>query len=357
MARTSNKRRLQSFVAACPHPQSLPEFLECLYAGSLIHMRHPEIQSTLLIARENMELAQSAGIFSQIEALDRDLSARIQHMGPDIVYIPSPDLRTRLKLFFVGALRITGASRLGRYFRFLGVRNKRDLEKLKRHGLDLLPETVGLSLQAPALSGRHAAMQGDFIYLSLFDEHNVSGSWPVGHAARLSRLISQQNLRLVVPLPAEAFQRKLPGVVQETREYAGAVQYLKKHGDQIHFVSPASIQEKASWMRRASLVVAPAGPDAVLAGLLRQPVITLHDMQSHRHQGRAEHSLLAASSVVADAGVLPFFTRLADSLDRHLMPQVEECVENCPACTHLSCVDTISPERVFEGIKRTLLPY
>jgi hypothetical protein len=284
-------RRLQSFVAACPDPQSLPEFLECLYAGSLIRMRHPDIQSRLLVAEANIELARSAGVFLDVEVLGRDLSASIQHLNPDVVYIPSPDLRTRLKLFFVGSLRITGASRLGRYFRFLGVRNKHDLEKLKRHGLDLLPETVGLSLQAPQLGARHAALPGELVYLSLFDEHNVSGSWPVGHAARLSRLIAQQNLRLVVPLPQSAFQRKIPGVPSETREYAGAVQYLKKHGEQIHFFTPASVQEKASWMRRAALVVAPAGPDAVLAGLLRQPVITLHDMQSHRHQGRAEHSL------------------------------------------------------------------
>lgn len=356
MARTSTKRGLQSFVAACPDPQSLPEFLECLYAAQLLRMRHPHMALKLLIAEENLELARSADVFSEIEVLHGDLSGRIQHLAPDVVYIPSPDLRTRLKLFFVGAIRITGASRLGRYFRFLEVRNKNDLEKLKRHGLDLLPETVGMSLSAPPLAPRHT-VQGDLVYLSLFDEHNVSGSWPVGHAARLSRLIASQQLRIVVPLPEQAFQRKIPGVAFDARDYAGAVQYLKKHGEQVIFVSPASIQEKAAWMQRASVIVAPAGPDAVLAGLLRQPVITLHDMQSHRHQGRADHSLKPSSALVADAGVLPFFSRLADSFDRHLMPQVEECVENCPACTHLSCVDTISPERVFDGIKRTLLPY
>lgn len=357
MARTSTKRGLQTFVAACPDPQSLPEFLECLYAAQLLRMRHPHMALKLLIAQENADLARSAGVFAEIEPLNGDLSGRIQSLSPDVVYIPSPDLRTRLKLFFVGALRITGASRLGRYFRFLEVRNKKDLEKLKRHGLDLLPETVGMSLAAPGLSGKDSAVQGDLVYLSLFDEHNVSGSWPVGHAARLSRLIAPQGLRIVVPLPENAFQRKIPGVTSDARDYAGAVLYLKKHGEQVLFISPQSIQQKAAWMQRASIIVAPAGPDAVLAGLLKQPVITLHDMQSHRHQGRADHSLKPSSPLVADAGVLPFFSRLADSFDRHLMPQVEECVENCPACTHLSCVDTISPERVFEGIKRTLLPY
>lgn len=352
MAQTKN-RTLKLFIAACPDARSLPEFLECLYAGKLISMRHPGIQSKLLIAPENLEIAESANVFSEVAPIEGDVADGIQRSGADVVYIPAPSLRTRLKLFFTGGLRITGSSRFGRYFRFLDVRNRKDLEKLKRHGLDLLPETTGISLSAPgADSGK-----GEYVYLSLFDEHNASGAWPVGHAARLSRLIARQNLRLVVPLPETAFERPIPGVSSDHRSYAASVQYLKKHCESVQFFTPSSVQEKAGWMRGAAVVVAPAGPDAVLAGLLHVPVITLHDMQSHKAQGRAEFALKDSNPATPSPGVLPFFTRLADSFDRHLIPQVEECVENCPACSHLSCVDTISPERVFDSIKRTLLPY
>jgi ADP-heptose:LPS heptosyltransferase len=336
------------FVAALPGESDLPAFLEGLYATRLIRMRHPDIRTMLIVAPANRALAEECGLFDEIIDAAGDLSTLIRNVHADIIYVPSVDFRLSMKLLFSGSIRIAGGARLGKFLRFFDLR--RDGEKLKKAGLDMLPESVGISF-------RNAPLPDEMIvYASLFDEHNVSGSWPVGHAARLSRLLSTLGAKMIVPLPEEKFTRTFtPLPSSNSREFAKDVQYLKKYAPEIQFVSAKEIQKKAEWMRKSSAIVAPAGSETVFAALLHRPVVTLHDMQSHRMLGKPDARSLGPRT--ADPGVLGLFAKIADSLDRHLMPQVEECIEDCPACTHLSCVDTISPERVFENVKRILMPY
>lgn len=348
--------RLRRFLAVAADPTELAVFLECVYTSRLMRDRHPGLHSTLLCHPSSMGLAHESGVFDEIVAVESDLAKSIRRIPADIVYVPAPDMRTQLKLLFSSSIRLAGGSRLGRFLRFFDVHNIKDLASLKSRGIDILPGVVGIKFKPTQVQSEQA------IYLSLFGEHNVSGSWPVGHAARLSRLLSQIGIATLVPLPMKKFKRSfrldLNLANDDSREFAGEIQYLRKNAPDIQFVDAPGMTESANLMRRSALVVAPAGPESVLAGLLEKPIITLHDMQSNRYQGRPELRRNGeTANRMAESGVLPFFQKIADSMDKHLLPQVEECIENCPACTHLSCLDTISPERVFENVKRFLIPY
>lgn len=351
-----SSRSLKRFLAVAAERSELAAFLECVYTARLMRDRHPGLHTILLVDPSCANFAAEAGVFDEVIPLAGDLVKSIRRIAADIVYVPAPDMRTQLKLLFSGSIRLAGGSRLGRFLRFFDVHNARDVAALKRGGLDLLPGVVGIKFNSKSVQSEQA------VYLSLFGEHNVSGSWPVGHAARLSRLLSQIGIRTIVPLPIKKFQRTfrldLSAEKDNSREFAGEIQYLRKNAPEIQFVDVSGFAESADLMRKSSLVIAPAGPESILAGLLEKPVITLHDMQSNRYQGRPELRRNGeTASRMAESGVLPFFQKIADSMDKHLLPQVEECVENCPACSHLSCVDTISPERVFENVKRFLIPY
>jgi len=340
------------FAALAADPSNLPSFLESLYTTRIMRDRHPEIRTVLIADPALHGLARECGLFDEIRLVGKDVAHSIRDLGPDIVYVPSPDIRLQLKLFFSGALRIAGGSRLGKLFLFYDMHNRKDIARLKGNGVDLMPGVIGLNF-VPADAG------GPHVYLGLFGEHNVSGAWPVGHAARLARLLAQINLKLIVPLPVKRFQRfTISPSEDNSRDFASEIQYLRKYAPEIQFADSPDVGARANLMRKSCAVIAPAGPETVFAGLLRRPVITLHDMQSHRYQGRPENRRNGETSRrMADSGVLPYFQKIADSMDKHLLPQVEECIENCPACVHLSCVDTISPERVFENVKRLTLPY
>ena len=41
---------------------------------------------------------------------------------------------------------------------------------------------------------------------------------------------------------------------------------------------------------------------------------------------------------------------------RHITPAVKECIDNCVQCEYDSCVEYISPEQVFENLKKILFP-
>ncbi|MCE9596812.1 MAG: hypothetical protein K8S54_02495 [Spirochaetia bacterium] len=346
---------MKRFLAVASDATGLAAFLECVYTAHLMRERHPGLYTILLVHPSSAKLAEESGVFDEVLPVGADLAKSIRTVGADIVYVPAPDLRTQLKLLFSGSIRLAGGSRLGRFLRFFDVHSSKDAAALKRGGLDVLPGVVGIKFKTTTIQGEQA------VYLSLFGEHNVSGSWPIGHAARLSRLLSQIAIKTIVPLPIKKFQRAFRlnlGNDDNSREFAGEIQYLRKNAPEIQFVDAQGFGSLADLMRKSALVVAPAGPESVLAGLLEKRVITLHDMQSNRYQGRPELRRNGeTASRMAESGVLPFFQKIADSMDKHLLPQVEECIENCPACSHLSCVDTISPERVFENVKRFLIPY
>ena len=42
---------------------------------------------------------------------------------------------------------------------------------------------------------------------------------------------------------------------------------------------------------------------------------------------------------------------------RYIVPAVELCIDNCVECEYDSCVEYISPEQIFEGLKKILFPY
>ena len=42
---------------------------------------------------------------------------------------------------------------------------------------------------------------------------------------------------------------------------------------------------------------------------------------------------------------------------RHVTPAVKECIDDCIHCEYNSCVEYISPEQVFENLKKILFPY
>ena len=135
----------------------------------------------------------------------------------------------------------------------------------------------------------------------------------------------------------------------------------------------------------AKAVIGPAGPETILASLLKKPVVVLHDMKTFRnHPGHVRppglHEIRddGGTSFVASENngarrdqiknavqllreeaipLTSYYIKLADALERHIMPAVDECIKDCPSCSFQSCVEYISPERVFEQLKKTVLPF
>ncbi len=388
------------FLAVAPDAGNLAVLLECLYTARLLQKRHnnerERIYAAALVHPENRALMESTGVFDEI--LDwnpgthdgredrRALRGLMLDFGADILYMPDGNLRLQLAGFFAGArVRIGGVRNrlLARILRFYKVHNEDDLNRLKKRGFDLYPELSDLTLSAE-FAPPPGTPKCDYVVISLFDAHDLTGGWPVGHAARLVRRMDELNAAAVIPVPP--VPAHLPPAEREAREkrVAAETAYIEKHSEAI-VLRDCLPGDRAGIMARAKAVIAPAGPETILASILKVPVVVLHDMKTYRNHpghvrppglhpesergdGAEARELNTLREALAPPGALlnrqnpdypltSYFIKLADSLERHIMPSVDECVKSCPACSFASCVEFISPERVFEQLKKTLLPF
>ena len=377
------------FLAVAPDANNLAVLLECVYTARLLKKRHQKIHAAILAHPCNAALLRLTAVFDEVLELatDDQWRQRILDFGPDVLYLPDQGLRAHLATLFTGAKVRIGGTRhrlISKLLRFHKINHEEDLKRLKRRGFDLFPELTDLQILG-TLSADHLALpSGDFAVLSLFDAHDLTSGWPVGHAARLARQMQELNLRLVVPLPA-TIERDGPGVDPESRRrLVGEIAFLKKNVD-VTVIADCLPADRAAAMMAAKIVIGPAGPETILASILKKPVVVLHDMKTFRnHPGHVRppglheirddaetgfafadskagsNSLLKSSLSVLREQAIPltsYYIKLADSLERHIMPAVDVCIKDCPTCSFQSCVEYISPERVFEQLKKIVLPF
>lgn len=384
------------FLAVAPDAGNLAVLLECLYTARLLQKRHnnesERVYAAALVHPDNRALMESTGVFDEL--LDwnpgthdgredrRELRGLMLDFGADILYMPDGNLRLQLAGFFAGArVRIGGVRNrlLSRILRYYKVHNEDDLERLKQRGFDLYPELSDLTFSAE-FAPPPGTPKSDYVVISLFDAHDLTGGWPVGHAARLVRRMGELNAAAVIPVPP--VPPHLSPAEREDREkrIEAETAFIQKQCEAV-VLRDCLPGDRAGIMARAKAVIAPAGPETILASILKVPVVVLHDMKTYRnHPGHVRPPNLHpeatdgrdAASSLREALIHPgallnrqnpdypltsYFIKLADSLERHIMPSVDECVKSCPTCSFASCVEFISPERVFEQLKKTLLPF
>ncbi|MBX7058446.1 MAG: hypothetical protein K1X75_10315 [Leptospirales bacterium] len=365
------------FLAVAPDAVDLAAILEIVYTAYLMRQRQAQCHTAALVHPQNVELLQSFALFDEVEAIDEERAgAQIRAYRPQAIYLPDRNLRLHLASAFSGARLRIGGSRsrlLSAFLRTHRLHLSSDLEKLQRRGLDLFPELVDLRLQLP-----QAAAPSAQIWISIFEEHDLTGAWPAGHAARLARMCATLGLKAVFPAPTLPQEASDEVRMKRAQDLA----YLRSRCPEAEIIDAARPMDRALGIANAALVVCAAGPESVLAAMLGRPVVILHDMKSHRdHPGLVRPAGLHSNSAPEErpeflqkdgrsfferalqrlssenSPLSSYLIRLSHSFERHVAPTVEECINACQSCGYHSCVEYISPERVFEQIKKTTLPF
>ena len=334
----SDKDRL--LLALCAGENNLASLLECVFTAHLVKTRHG-MRTEILVHEDTAELALASGVFDRVLPIDADASLRsqIQTRNPYVLYAPDPALNTQMASLFSGVRLRIGGTRLRLINMLMQLHDREaDLAKLKKKGLDLLPEKS--NLQFSGQLARPDFLPDDYIYLSLFDELEITAPWPTGHAGRLVRLLEGIGIKVVIPHPARN---------QKPAEMKSMLEYLKKAGAITFEYSSPTI--RASVMQNAKSIIGPAGPETLLASLLGRPVFILHDMKSFHDVHEQKNSQIKSSTKIS------MYLKAAGAMEKHFMPAVEECITDCDACSFHCCVEYISPERVFESSTKPLYPF
>lgn len=178
--------------------------------------------------------------------------------------------------------------------------------------------------------------------------------WPFSSYMRLCRMFAQNKIPCVVTLDEksardsnERDREVLRGLPLFRKELA----LLSRSFNGIRLVESPSFDEQLSLARFSKIVVGNPSPELLLAQMGGSKIVFLHDMLTYRslQSGRAEELPLHASH---DRSLFDDSVQLNGGLS--LKPNVDECVCDCFACSHDDCVDTISPEAVFEELKLLL---
>ena len=335
------------FLAVVPDT-NLPFLLEAIFTANLTSQKNNLFRIEIVVHPDNKLLAESCSIFSGVHAVENnsELTVLLNQIKPDVLYIPDPELKVKVKgAFGSGKIRIGGKrNRLLSFLtRYYGRNDFTDLQRLKENGIDLIPESTEVRVNIDniePLIRRYGKFPEDFIWISVFDPHDLTAAWPSTHTGRLVRLIKQIGWQAVIPIPAGADVKR----VVEMRELAKEAVFLDN----------PSAPLRAMGMSLSSLVIGQAGAETLLATFLGKKIVELHDMRSRRilngdnFRNKDERKLKKAAT---------YYTRTAAALKRNIMPPMHNCNEDCPSCAYNSCMEYISPERVFESVKRAVLPY
>ncbi len=359
------KKRLLAVAMEKNNPTAL---LECFYSAHLLKKRDKRAETAIIIAPENRQLAEWSGLFDSIVAPENGYKLRdvVRKIPSELIYLPALHRQShRASLFNGKRIRIGGIE--GSKFSLIKSYHLGDdlqLRELKKRGYDLSSEPISLPSQKGDLP-LSKALPANFVWFSLFDRHDINSNWPSSHAARLLRLLASIGIEVVLPLPdllarpsAKPSAKKKKDDHPRHRQSKSAqaklhkklseeVKYLQNCGPKVHFFTCSTALERIAAMAQSMAVVAASGPETLWANILRRPAIALHDMRSFRPASPDPKSPAAISSYI----------RFSDSLEKQLIPSVEGCIENCPSCQFRSCVDYISPERVFENLKQAVAPY
>lgn len=338
-----NPERVKTFLAVTTEP-NLAVLLECFFTAHLIRKRNRNFAVEIVAPPEARNLIEATGLFDTIHLLSPggSLTERLSELKHNVLYIPEPDIKTRLSALFVrGKIRI-GGSRL-RLVSFLMKHYRNDsaddLEAMKNRGLDLFPEISELRIDLESQTTR--SIPEGSIWLSIFDPNSLSVTWPAGHAARLIRLLGKIGKTAVVPVYEH--------VTDELR------QELKEGAKNLLFLEEPDLDRRIQGMMESDIVIGQAGPETLLGSLLGKRVIELHDIRYKKEQ--IEGRFGGAGSDSPRIRPLLSYVRAAGALKKSIQPPSLHCINHCERCEFHSCIEYISPERVFEAVKKSVLPF
>lgn len=348
------RRKAPSFLTVAIARDNLSVVLQCIYTARLLKKKGLPYQINIITHPDNARLMGSAGVFDEIiPAADATQVRReIQRVKPDVIYNPNLAWQEQKCTLFSGVKVKIGANLnrpLARLFSVYDIKNEKDRDRLQRKGIDLEPEFVSFELPAELPEAKHKLPAERFIWLSIFDSGDGSGKWPAGFAACLARLLDQSGIPVVIPVP--------PGANDQIQS---DIRFLSKDAPSIVFLADCTPEVRAAGMVQAALIVAPAGPETILAALLKKPAILLHDLNSYNSYADPR-----GLKLVDKVSVKKSENRMRDTIcfkvtgsqERHLKPPVSNCIQICTDCPYNSCVEYISPEIVFENIKKILSPF
>lgn len=189
------------------------------------------------------------------------------------------------------------------------------------------------------------------VWLPISLDPFTGSAWPFSSYMRLSRLLAQNGVRFVVTID-ERYARVRSGKDKET--LAGLPSFRKeiallsrKHGC-IELIENPSIADLCSLAAGAGIAIGNPSAELLLSQIHGGRILFLHDMLTYRSAGaRTAEDVSAHPS----HGRSLFSDALQIGGGTGLHPRVDDCARDCPACANNYCVDTISPEAVWEEVR------
>lgn len=358
--RRKKKLKIKTFLTVAPEKDALSVLLESIYTTYLLKNKQSNFSTAILVHPLNQQFVEQCELFDKVFPLQESYSLRreIIRVKPDILHSPSPVWKSQYAAAFSGAGIKIGGSRsrlVTKLLNFYNSKDKKDLEKLQRKGLNLLPEIFSLPVEFQLETQHLHLPKGDFIWLSIFNEHNMNGEWPPGHAARLARLLAGVDIAIAIPTP-----------VTESEGMEKIISYFKRNAPSVSVLRRCSPQDRLAGMLRSQAVIGPAGPETLLAAIVKKSVVSLQDMNSYSQKINGRRLKLVDEKYLKNLEMgkklekivqNPMIFEVADSLQRHIKPPVDDCAGDCNICAFSFCLEHISPERVFESVKKILYPF
>ena len=382
--------RLSPFLCIVRERQDLEGLLEAIFLTYMLKKKSQKIKTSILLHPDNEQFVQCSGLFDTIELCysREDIQRHIHSYKAKFFYIPHHDHSSQFSTFFTRASVRTVGFREDRFSRFLGMRN---LQRQK--DLAFLFQLDGEAKNASCKNEKnqskeffqmkkilsadiHGLPSKPFIWFSGFDGHDLNESWPPSYFLRLERMLEKLDIQIVISVPIA-----MEGKLSRDRKKRNQIEYLKKKSRKIVFLENLSPSQRASGMQKAQVICGLSGQETLLALLLGKKVLALHDMKSYISRSHLsffdmentcpEHpierndkkkiSLFASFAkkplqhpLFSNAQWEKYLHQGSQNL-LHLVPSVSECIQDCNICSYDSCVNYISPERVFADLKKIFL--
>lgn len=358
-----NRPPKRGFLSVILEEHSLIKLMEALYFGRLVKERYPELPVSLITRPGNTAFVGLFHIFDEIISLEEheSIGREVKRRRPRILHVPEQGLELDLVLFFVRASVRLGGGRTSGWKRILGFQDpyeKEEIRKLKQNGFDFrirsLDFSRGLS-SIPQIGNREIDSRYR-IWLNLFDGGVSNQRWSLGHGARLGRLLSAKSIRLIVPYCKES---SFHNDESNGKSLSEELSYLRKNNPHLEVCEVCGMEERLMEMKRAHIVVGPEGPEQALANLMGIPTITLlsFDPGDESNLNDPDHNTLGGARRFQEASLWRGFRNNNHHSGETLIPQYRhECAGECGSCDSHPCINYISPERVYESIKKLISP-
>ncbi len=337
----------------------LEEILELIRLASSLRGNHRRI----LVANEGMHPVFAASqLFSEILPLPannaKSFSQMVRRYRADVLLssgsatvrgIPTVQLKAvkqkhRFPSFW-NALSLTGRSLANKNRRKEPLRSsveKADLQ-LSRHNL-----RFRITMRRILDSVKPASHP---IWIPVSLDPFTGSPWPFSSYMRLCRILAQEGLPFVVTFDekgARDHSEKDRQVLQGLPVFRKELSLIERRFDGLQVLDAPSLDTQLSLARSATVVIGNPSAELLLSQIAGRQIIFLHDMLTFRSVAAGQAEELSAH---ASHGRLLFEDSLQMGGGLSMKPHVDECVRDCPACAHNYCVDTISPEAVWEQLR------